>query len=142
MKKSVLFICTHNSARSQMAEGIMRHLFGDRFDVHSAGTVATRVKPFAVEAMAEIGVDISHHRSKSIQEYRGRRFDYVVTVCDSARDSCPFFPGDEVIHRSFEDPSRVEGTDDGKLRAFRQSRDEIKAWLTDYFGKRDTGNES
>jgi arsenate reductase len=136
MKKSVLFICTHNSARSQMAEGLMRSLFGDGFEAHSAGTTATEVKPLAVEAMAEIGVDISHHRSKSIREYRGRRFDYVVTVCDSARDSCPFFPGEEVIHRSFEDPSRVEGTVDEKRRAFRQSRDEIKAWLMDLLRKK------
>ena len=129
MKKTVLFICTHNSARSQMAEGIVNALYSDRFIAKSAGTVATQVNPFAIEAMKRMGIDISHHRSKSIDEFKGEIFDIVVTVCDNAKESCPFFPGRRVIHKGFEDPAAVEGSDKEKLDAFIRVRDEIKYWI-------------
>lgn len=129
MKQSVLFICTHNSARSQMAEGLLNHYMGDRYEAVSAGTEATRVNPFAVQALQELGIDIAHHRSKSIEEFRGRSFDTVVTVCDNARESCPFFPGRRVIHKSFPDPSRAAGDDGQVLQSFRRVRDEIRHWL-------------
>lgn len=129
MKKTILFICTHNSARSQLAEGSVNHYFGDEWEAKSAGTEQTFVKPFAIKAMAEAGIDISHHTSKTIEAFQGQEFDVVVTVCDSARETCPFFPGKKVIHQSFVDPSNVEGTDEEKLVAFCRTRDEIKAWL-------------
>ena len=91
MKKKVLFICTHNSARSQMAEGILRTLYGDRYEAYSAGTQPTKVNPYAIKVMSEIGIDISNHRSKSAEEFRGKEFDYVVTVCDNVKEACPFF---------------------------------------------------
>lgn len=125
MKKRVLFLCTHNSARSQIAEGLLRHMAGDRFEVFSAGTEQTRVQPLAIEAMREIGIGISDHRSKTLDEFTGESFDYVITVCDRANDNCPFFPGTERIHWSFEDPTAVTGTDEEKLRAFRTVRDAI-----------------
>ena len=131
MKQSVLFICTHNSARSQMAEGLLNHFHGDCFRGYSAGTEATRVHPYAVRALADIGIDISGYRSKTVEEFQGETFDTVVTVCDNARESCPFFPGKRVIHRSFRDPSRTEGSDAEILQAFREVRDEIRAWIDD-----------
>ncbi len=134
-KKSVLFICTHNSARSQMAEGLLRSMYGDRYEAFSAGTVKSSVNPYAVRAMAEIGVDISGHRSKSIEEFRKNLFDYVVTVCDHARETCPFFPGKTNIHRSFEDPADVGETDEERMEIFRRVRDEIRKWIADNFGK-------
>jgi arsenate reductase len=122
MKKRVLFLCTHNSARSQMAEGLLRHLAGDRFDVFSAGTEATRVNPLAVDAMREIGIDISDHRSKTLDEMRGATFDYVITVCDRANESCPLFAGGtQRIHWSFEDPADAND--------FRNVRDAIRERL-------------
>jgi len=130
MKKTILFICTHNSARSQLAEGLVNYYFSDEWEAKSAGTAATFVKPFAIKAMAEIGIDISHHTSKTIDMFKGQQFDVVVTVCDSAKEACPFFPGKKVIHRSFADPSDVEGTDEEKLAAFCRTRDEIQAWLS------------
>ena len=130
MKKKVLFICTHNSARSQMAEGLMNHYYGGRWEAFSAGTEATEVRPQAVKALAELDIDISHHRSKKIDEFKEVTFDYVVTVCDSAKETCPFFPGAGVLlHKSFEDPSAAQGTEDEKLRVFRRVRDEIKSWI-------------
>lgn len=128
MKKKVLFLCTNNSARSQMAEGLMRDLFGDRFDVHSAGTEPTEPNPHAVKVLAEIGIDISRARSKSVNEFSEMKFDYVITLCDSARESCPVLPGSN-IHMSFRDPGGFEGTEDEKIASFRKVRDEIKAWL-------------
>ncbi len=133
-KKSVLFICTHNSARSQMAEGILRYFFGDKYEVASAGTVATKVNPYAIEVMKEIGIDISSHRSKSIEEFRGRIFDIVVTVCDHAKETCPFFPGRKVFHKGFEDPAQAKGSREEILEKFRQVRDEILAWIKENFG--------
>jgi arsenate reductase len=128
-KKTILFICTHNSARSQIAEGLVNHYFGDAWEASSAGIVATFVHPFAIKALAEAGIDIAHHTSKTISAFQDQRFDVVVTVCDSAKAACPFFPGKKVIHQSFADPSNVEGTNKEKLAAFCRTRDEIKAWL-------------
>lgn len=133
LKKRVLFICTHNSARSQIAEGLLNSLYGSRYEAHSAGIAPTAINPFAVRAMAEIGIDISANRSKSIEEFRGENFDYVVTVCDDAREACPFFPGKKVIHKSFQDPSQFRGTDDEILADVRKVRDEIKGWIESTF---------
>ena len=133
MKKSVLFLCTHNSARSQMAEGLLRYRHGDMFEVESAGVVQAQVKEHAIKAMNELGIDMSHHRSKTVEEFRGRMFDYVVTVCDSAREACPFFPGRKVLHKAFEDPSDVRGSEEDRMNAFRKSRDEIMDWIDNEF---------
>lgn len=130
MKKRVLFLCTHNSARSQMAEGLLRKMAGDRFEVFSAGTEQTRVQPLAIEAMREIGIDISNHTSKTLDALDGEHFGYAITVCDRANESCPIFPGTtERIHWSFDDPTAVTGTDEQKLRAFRTVRDAIQQRL-------------
>ena len=127
-KTRVLFLCTHNSARSQMAEGLLRRLAGDRFEVHSAGTEATSVRPLAARAMAEIGADVSDQESKTLDRYLGELFDYVVTVCDDANEACPVFPGAKKrLHWSFPDPSRVTGTEEERLAVFRAVRDEIHA---------------
>ena len=125
-KKRVLILCTGNSARSQMAEGLLRHLAGDRFDTESAGTVASFVRPKAIAVMAEIDIDISGHRSKCLAEFLASPFDFVITVCDNANESCPVFPGRaKRIHWSFDDPADANGTDDEILAAFRRVRDEI-----------------
>jgi arsenate reductase (thioredoxin) len=126
-RSRVLFLCTHNSARSQMAEGLLRHLVGDRFEAVSAGTEATHVRPLAIRAMDEIGVDISGQESKTLQRYLEEPFDYVITVCDDANEACPFFPGaGSRLHWSFEDPSRAEGSEEERLAVFRSVRDRIK----------------
>jgi arsenate reductase (thioredoxin) len=126
-KAKVLFLCTHNSARSQMAEGLLRHLAGDRFDAMSAGTEATRVRPLAIRAMEEIGIDISGQESKTLDRYLGEPFDYVITVCDDANEACPFFPGaSNRLHWSIEDPSKAEGSEEDRLEVFRGVRDGIK----------------
>ena len=135
-KKSVLFICVHNSARSQMAEGLVNARYADRFEAVSGGTVATRVHPAAIKAMAEVGIDISGHRSKSIDEFEGRRFDYVVMVCDDKQADCPFFlGGNEYIHHAFDDPAACTGTEEEVLACFRRSRDEISHWIEGTFGE-------
>ena len=127
-KTRVLFLCTHNSARSQMAEGLLRHLAGDRFEVMSAGTEATLVRPEAMRAMAELGVDISGQESKTLERYLGEPFDYVVTVCDAANEACPVFPGAKSrLHWSFRDPSEATGDEEERLGVFREVRDEILA---------------
>lgn len=128
-KQRVLILCTGNSARSQMAEGLLRHDAGDRFDVFSAGTRPTQVRPEAITVMQELGIDISGHRSKSVDEFAGHDFDYVVTVCDNAKASCPTFPGTTTIHWSFDDPAAVEGSEEERLAAFRHVRDELRAHL-------------
>lgn len=129
-KRRILFLCTANSARSQMAEGLLRHDAGDRFEAASAGTQATRVRPEAIAVMQEIGIDISRHQSKSVDELAGEAFDLVVTVCDSARETCPVYPGHaNRLHRAFEDPATTEGSEGERLAAFRRVRDEIRAWL-------------
>ncbi len=125
-KKRVLILCTGNSARSQMAEGLLRRLAGDKFEVASAGVAPTRVRPEAIAVMQEIGIDITSHRSKSVEEFAGQEFDYVITVCDNAKESCPVFPGkSERIHWSFDDPAAVEGDEETRIAAFRRVRDEI-----------------
>ena len=131
----VLFVCTHNSARSQLAEGLLRQRHGDRYRAESAGTVARGVHPLAAEALREIGVDVSRHRSKTIDELGGLQPDVVVTVCDSAREACPYLPArDRNVHHAFEDPSAVEGTDADRLAAFRRIRGEIADWIDAEFG--------
>jgi arsenate reductase (thioredoxin) len=125
-KARVLFLCTHNSARSQMAEGLLRDLAGDRFEAMSAGTEATHIRPLAVRVMGEIGIDISGQESKTLDRYLHEPFDHVITVCDDANEACPFFPGAASrLHWSFEDPSKAEGSEEERLAAFRRVRDGI-----------------
>ena len=126
----VLILCTGNSARSQMAEGLLRHDAGDAYEVFSAGTKPTRVRPEAITVMREVGIDISGHRSKSVDEFAGQDFDYVITVCDNAKESCPIFPAKtKRIHWSIEDPAAVQGSAEETLTAFRRARDELRARL-------------
>ncbi len=150
-KTRILFLCTHNSARSQLAEGLLRHFFGDRYEVYSAGASPTRVNPLAIKAMAEISIDISKQRSKGIDEFQDRDIDLVVTVCTgNAKDVCPFcfspiagarpeilnetVPGAKrYIQHGFSDPSEVEGTEEERTEAFRQTRDAIKEWIIGFF---------
>jgi len=128
-KESILFICTHNSARSQMAEGLVnRDLAGD-YEARSAGTKPRAVHPMAVKVMAEIGIDISRQRSKHLDEFKGQEFDYVVTLCSDAEDICPFFPGKEHSHQGFQDPSATKGDEKERLEAFRHARDKIHTWI-------------
>lgn len=133
-KKRVLILCTGNSARSQMAEGLLRHDAGDRFEVISAGVAPSSVRREAVEAMSEIGIDISWQRSKSADEFIGQKFDYIITVCDNAKETCPFFPGDAIrIHQSFEDPPPETASDyESRLKIFRRVRDEMRRWLREF----------
>jgi arsenate reductase len=133
-KKRVLILCTGNSARSQMAEGLLRHEAGNRYEVESAGVAPSHVRPEAVEAMREIGIDISGHRSKSVNEFSGQDFDYIITVCDNAKETCPVFPGKaKQIHESFEDPPPANvGDHASRLAIFRRVRDEIREWLRDF----------
>lgn len=134
-RKRVLFLCTGNSARSQMAEGLLRHVADDRYEVFSAGVEPSRVRPQAIEAMREIGVDITDHRSKSVDEFAGQVFDYVITVCDNARERCPVFPGKtKQIHWSFDDPAAAEGNQEEVLAVFRRVRDEIESRLREFVG--------
>ena len=145
-KKKVLFLCTHNSARSQMAEALLRAMYGDRYEAYSAGVAATSVDPRAVLAMLEISIDISASRSKSSQEFLDTVFDLAVTVCDRAKEACPIcstqleLPSKnprarEVIHKSFADPAAAAGSEEGQLEAFRQIRDEIKEWISQTVGR-------
>ena len=128
MATRVLFLCTHNSARSQMAEGLLRDLGGGGFEAHSAGIVVTEVRPLAIRAMAELGIDIGGQWSKALTEYDGQAFDVAVTVCDEAKEACPFFPGaTRQLHWSFDDPSAATGSDDEQLAVYRRVRDEIAA---------------
>jgi arsenate reductase len=126
--KRVLFLCVHNSARSQMAEGMLRHWGADRFEAASAGSVASEVRPLAIRAMAELGIDISRQVSKTSDVFAGQTFDYAITVCDESKEACPFFPGaHEQLHWAFDDPSVAGGTEAERLAAFRRVRDEIAA---------------
>lgn len=130
MKQRVLVLCTGNSARSQLAEGLLRHDAGDRFEVESAGTKPGHVRPEAIAVMAELGIDLSSHRSKHVEELDGQKFDYVLTVCDNARESCPVFFGEAVrLHRAFDDPAGLSGSEEARLGLFRRVRDEIRAYL-------------
>ncbi|HEY8758436.1 MAG TPA: arsenate reductase ArsC [Candidatus Limnocylindria bacterium] len=128
----VLFLCTHNSARSQMAEGLLRSLGGDRFEAHSGGTKATGVRPLAITAMAEVGVDISGQTSKTLDPFIEQRFDYVITVCDDANESCPIFPNAaHRLHWSLPDPSKATGTDAEQLAVYRRVRDDLRTRITE-----------
>lgn len=130
MKQRVLFLCTHNSARSQMAEGLLRHFGGDRFAAFSAGTEATHVRPLAIKAMAELGIDISQQESKTLNRYLNEPFDEVITVCDAAAEACPIFPG--AMHRrhwSLEDPSQARGSEEEQLAVYRQVRDTLQSHI-------------
>jgi arsenate reductase len=130
MKGRVLILCTGNSARSQMAEGLLKHDAGDRFEVESAGTKPGRVRPEAIAVMKELGIDISGHRSKHVNEFQGQSFDYVLTVCDNAKESCPVFPSDaKRIHNAFEDPAAFQGTEEERLAVFRRVRNQIRDYL-------------
>jgi arsenate reductase len=133
MKKRVLFLCTHNSCRSQMAEGLINHYLGDSFQAFSAGTEATRVNPLAIRVMAELGIDITGHCSKTLDKFAEEQFDYVITLCGSANEQCPlFFGGVQRVHLGFDDPSRLTGTDEELLPEFRRVRDELRERLTVY----------
>ncbi len=124
----ILFLCTHNSARSQMAEGLLRALGGDRFAAFSAGTEATHVRPLAIRAMRDLGIDIAGQESKTLDRYLGEPFDAVITVCDAANETCPVFPGAaRRLHWSFDDPSRATGTEEEQLAFYRRVRDAIRA---------------
>lgn len=133
-KKNILVLCTGNSARSQMAEGLLKNAVGDRFNVHSAGTHPSIVRPEAIKVLAEIGIDISRNRSKSVNEFAGKPIEYVLTVCDNARENCPYFPAaTRLTHHAFDDPAAVSGDEEIKLAAFRRVRDEIKSYIENEF---------
>ena len=130
-RSRVLFLCTHNSARSQMAEGLLRSIAGERFEAHSAGTEATLVRPEAITVMGEIGVDISGQTSKALAPMLGEPFDWVITVCDRAKESCPVFPeARATAHWSIDDPAAVSGSEPERLKAFRVARDELRSRVT------------
>jgi arsenate reductase len=127
-RRRVLFLCTHNSARSQMAEAWLRHLAAGQIEAHSAGTQATAVRPLAIRAMAEVGIDITHQESKTLDRYLGQLFDLVITVCDEANEACPVFPeARERRHWSLPDPSRATGSEEQQLAAYRAVRDTLRA---------------
>jgi len=129
-RQRVLILCTGNSARSQMAEGLLRHDGGRGYEVFSAGTHPSHVRAEAIQVMREAGIDISSHRSKSVEEFAGQHFDYVITVCDNAKESCPVFPAPtKLLHWSLEDPAAVQGSEEQRLAAFRRIRDEIRTHL-------------
>jgi arsenate reductase len=133
-RKRVLFLCTHNSSRSQMAEGLLRYYGGNRFEAFSAGTSPSRVHPIAVEVMEERGIDLKGHRSKSIDEFLGQGFDFIVTTCDDARDRCPVFPGQaEMLHWGLEDPVGAGGSREEKREVFRRVRDELEELIRSHF---------
>lgn len=136
MKQRILFLCTHNSCRSQMAEGLANHYLGDGFQAFSAGTEATMVNPLASKVLAELGIDSSGQRSKTLDEFAGESFDYVITFCGDANEKCPLFIGGvRRIHRGFDDPSRLKGYEEELLPEFRRVRDEIREWLFQCFGE-------
>jgi arsenate reductase len=132
-KKRVLILCTGNSARSQMAEGLLRHDGGEKFHVESAGTKPGSVRPEAITVMREAGIDITGHCSKHVDEFEGQQFDYVITVCDNARETCPVFFGKaKKLHRDFEDPAAATGSEEQRLVVFRRVRDQLRAYLRDF----------
>jgi arsenate reductase (thioredoxin) len=134
LKKRVLILCTGNSARSQMAEGLLRHDAGDRFEVFSAGTKPSKVRDEAIAVMREIGIDISGHRSKSVDEFNGQQFDYILTVCDNANEACPVFLAKAITtHHNFEDPAAVTASEEHRLAVFRRVRNEIREYLANSF---------
>lgn len=139
MKKRVLILCTGNSARSQMAEGLLRHDAGNRFEVESAGTKPSTVRPEAIAVMRELGIDISGHRSKSVAEFDGHQFDYIITVCNNARESCPvFFGAAKKLHHDFDDPAALQGSEQERLALFGRVRDELRRYLSQFASSLDT----
>jgi arsenate reductase len=135
-KQRVLILCTGNSARSQMAEGLFRYEAGDRYEVLSAGTKPTQVRPEAIAVMNEIGIDISGHRSKSVDEFSGQEFDQVITVCDNAKEACPVFPGKtQRLHWPFEDPAAAQGSEEERTAAFREVRDRLHGRIMVFLGE-------
>ncbi len=135
-RKKVLILCTGNSARSQMAEGILKHICQNEFEINSAGTNPSLVRPEAIKALAEIGIDISGNRSKSVDEFSDQEIDFVLTVCDNAKENCPYFPAKtRLIHHAFEDPAEVSGEAETRLSAFRKTRDEIREFFENDFVK-------
>ena len=133
VKKKVLFLCTYNSCRSQMAEGLLNTLNGSKYKAYSAGIKPTKVNSYAIEVMKEIGIDLSKYYSKSIKDFRDQEFDFVVTVCDKAKEVCPFFPGKKILHKNFEDPADFNGSVEEILDKFRKVRDDIKTWIIKQF---------
>ena len=134
--KKVLILCTGNSARSQMAEGLLKHITQNKYEINSAGTKPSIVRPEAIKVLAEIGIDIKHNRSKSVDEFINDEIDYVLTVCDNANENCPYFPAKtKLIHYSFEDPAEIQGDEETRLNAFRTIRDEIKSYFENDFVK-------
>ena len=136
MKQKVLFLCTHNSARSIMAEAILDHTYGDRYEALSAGTEPSSVQPFALKVLSELGIDTSNLSSKSLDPFIQEEMDMVITLCDSTNEACPYFPyAKERLHKSFKDPSRLTGTSEEVLRGYRETRDRIKAWIDETFAR-------
>jgi arsenate reductase len=137
MRQRILFLCTHNSCRSQMAEGLVNHFLGDRFAAFSAGTEATGVNPLAARVLREIGIDISSQRSKTLDEFDGQSFDYVISLCSDANERCPLFLGGvRRLHMGFDDPSRLTGSEEEVLPEYRRVRDEIRRRLTDFLNRK------
>ena len=135
-KKKVLILCTGNSARSQMAEGLLKHITSNEYEINSAGTKPSIVRPEAIKALAEIGIDISKNRSKSVDEFANDEIDYVLTVCDNAQENCPYFPAKtKLVHHSFADPAEIAGDEETRLNAFRKVRDEINKYFENDFVK-------
>lgn len=136
-KEKVLFLCKNNSARSQISEGLLKHYYGEYYDVYSAGAEPTKVNPFAVEVMNEIGIDISSYQAKNMMKFMDIEFDYVITLCGSEEGTCPFYPGisKHTLHHDFKDPSAFKGTYNDKLIFFREIRDEIEDWIKKEFNK-------
>jgi arsenate reductase len=133
-RKKILILCTGNSARSQMAEGLLKHITQNEYEIFSAGTKPSHVRPETVKVLAEIGIDISKNRSKSVDEFINQKIDYVLTVCDSAKEICPYFPAHtKLIHHSFTDPAEVKGDEEMRIEAFRETRDQIQKYLEDSF---------
>ena len=133
-KKKVLILCTGNSARSQMAEGLLKHITKDEYEVFSAGTKPSFVRPEATKVLAEVGIDISKNHSKSVDEFTDREIDFVLTVCDNAKEICPYFPATtKLFHHSFADPSETLGSEEATIEAFRKTRDQIQKYLEDSF---------
>ncbi len=135
-KKSILILCTGNSARSQMAEGLLKHICQGKYDVYSAGTKPSIVRPEAIKALKELDIDISNNRSKSIDEFADKKIDFILTVCDNARENCPYFPAQtKIIHHSFEDPADTVGDEETRVEAFRKIRNEIQTYLPEFIRK-------
>ncbi len=133
-KKKILILCTGNSARSQMAEGLLKHITKDEYEVFSAGTKPSHVRPEAIKVLAEVGIDISRNRSKSVDEFARQKINFVLTVCDNAKEVCPYFPAKtKLIHHSFEDPAEIQGDEETRIEAFRQTRDQIRKYLENSF---------